>query len=264
MAYKTLITEESQGILKITLNRPESYNALNQELVDELLNEFLRASQSEEVRAILLTGAGKAFCSGGDVKSFFKAFGDESAPFLFHHLPTRLHDMILTMKQLDKPILAAVNGAAVGAGFSLAAAADILIASESAYFSLGYLKIGLSPDGSSTYFLPRILGPQKTFELLMFSEKMSATEAKDLNLVSKVFSDSTFEKESFHFAKKLAELPTQAVAVGKKLILQTFENSLEAQLNLETQGVKKTAFTQDFFEGVSAFVEKRTPEFKGK
>lgn len=264
MSYQTLITEESNGLLKITLNRPESYNALNTKMIQELLDLFIRTEKNSSCRAILLTGKGKAFCSGGDVKSFFQAFGNEEAETLFHHMPTQLHDMILVMKQLNKPILAAVNGASVGAGFSLAAAADLIVATESAYFSLGYLKIGLSPDGSSTFFLPRVLGPHKAFELLTLGEKLTPAEAKNLGLVAKVFSDSNFETESLQLAYRLAELPTQAVAVGKKLIFNSFENSIEAQLNLETQGVKKTAFSQDFFEGVSAFVEKRSPQFKGE
>jgi len=129
---------------------------------------------------------------------------------------------------------------------------------------LGYLKIGLSPDGSSTFFLPRILGTHKTFELLALGEKLNPSEAKELGLVSKVFSESNFEAESLSLGKKLAELPTQAIGVAKQLIFNSFDRSIETQLNLETQGVKQTAFTQDFFEGVSAFVEKRSPNFKGE
>ena len=264
MSHQTILTEESEGLLKITLNRPEAYNAINIQMMEELRTVLLQAERSKTCRAILLTGAEKAFCSGGDVKFFYENVKKKDSDFMFHRLVSTLHDMILVMKQLDKPVVAAINGPAVGAGFSLAAAADLLVATESAYFSLGYLKIGLSPDGSSTFFLPRIFGTHKTFELLALGEKLSATEAKNLGLVAKVFSDSSFEEESLKLAKRLSQLPTKAVGVGKQLIFNSLDHPIETQLNLETQGVKQTAFSQDFFEGISAFVEKRSPNFKGE
>src|SRR4030095_6142630 len=147
MSFETLLVEESEGLLKIRLNRPESYNALNTKMIEELHEAFLGAERNRSLRAVLLTGQGKAFCSGGDVKSFFTAFQTQVADSLFHHIPTKLHDMMLTMKQMDKPSLDAINGPAVGAVFSIATACDLLVAAESAYFSLAYLKIGLSPGG---------------------------------------------------------------------------------------------------------------------
>ncbi len=264
MSLETLKVEESQGLLKICLNRPESYNAINRKMIEELHDQFLEAERNSSLRAILLTGAGKAFCSGGDVKSFFKAFQDQEAASMFHRMPTNLHDMMLTMRNLKKPILGAINGPAVGAGFSLAVCCDLLVAAESAYFNLAYLKIGLSPDGGSTYFLPRALGIHKTFELLTMGNKVSANEAKSLGFVSQVFPDSTFISEATWVAEKLAELPTRAVGVGKRLISQSLNTTMETQLSHETEGVKETAFSQDFFEGVNAFVEKREPKFKGE
>jgi 2-(1,2-epoxy-1,2-dihydrophenyl)acetyl-CoA isomerase len=264
MSFETIIVEETEGLLKIRLNRPDSYNAINLKMIDELHEVFLGAEKNSSIRAVFLTGVGKAFCSGGDVKGFFQAFQNQVAQSLFHHMPTRLHDMMLTMKQLDKPILGAINGPAVGAGFSIAAACDLLVAAESAYFSLAYLKIGLSPDGGSTFFLPRSLGAHKTFELLTLGERVKAAEAKTLGLVAKVFPDASFETEALEVARHLASLPTQAVAVGKRLIFESLNHPIEAQLNRETQGVKQTAFSQDFFEGVSAFVQKRPPQFKGE
>jgi len=264
MSYETLLVEESQGLLKIRLNRPESYNAINTKMIEELHEAFLGAERNRSLRAVLLTGQGKAFCSGGDVKNFFTAFQTQVAESLFHHMPTRLHDMMLTMKQLDKPILGAINGPAVGAGFSIAAACDLLVATESAYFSLAYLKIGLSPDGGSTYFLPRSLGTHKTYELLCFGDRLSAQDAKGLGLVAQVFPDASFQEESMKVLKRLGDLPTRAAAVGKKLIFESFNHSIETQLNRETQGVKQTAFGKDFFEGVSSFVQKKSPEFTGE
>ncbi len=264
MTYETLITEEKNALLKITLNRPESYNALNHKMIQELHEVLLSAERNSSLRAILLTGAGKAFCSGGDVKSFFDGFQGGNPASMFHHMPTQLHDMMLTMKQLEKPILGAINGPSVGAGFSIASACDLLVAAESAYFSLAYLKIGLSPDGGSTFFLPRILGTHKTFELLALGERMSPQQAKEAGLVARVFPDATFRTESEKLAQELAELPTQAVAVGKRLIFESSNRSMETQLNLETQGVKRTASSKDFFEGVSAFVQKRPVKFCGE
>ncbi len=264
MKYETLLLEEKNQILHIRLNRPEAFNALNFKMIEELHEVLLHAETRSELRVVLMSGEGKAFCSGGDVKSFYDAFRNKTASDLFHHMPTRLHDMVLTMKNLDKPVLAAVNGAAVGAGFSLAIAADLLIAAESAYFMLGYLKIGLSPDGSSTVFLPKSVGVHKAFELLTLGEKLSAVEAKNLGFVAKVFPDATFKEEVQKLAQHFAALPTQAVAMAKKLIFEGVNTPAEVQLNKETQGVKKIACTQDFFEGVSAFVEKRPPKFTGK
>jgi Enoyl-CoA hydratase/carnithine racemase len=216
------------------------------------------------VRAVVLTGEGPAFCAGGDVKGFHEALTRGGAGEMFHGMPTVLHDMILLMKLVPQPVLAAVNGPAVGAGFSLAAAADLLIASTQAYFSLGYLKIGLSPDGGSTFFLPRILGIHKTFELLCSNDRLSPADAKQMGLVAQVVPAEEFAKKTEDYARGLAALPTRAVGEGKRLIVNSLDTPLEVQLNRETLGVKKISQTADFLEGVTAFVEKRKPQFKGK
>lgn len=264
MAYETIKTEEKDGVLTVRLDRPESFNALSHQMIQELHEVFRDLERNSSVRAVMLTGEGPAFCAGGDVKGFHEALNEGGASAMFHGMPTVLHDMILLMKLAPQPVLAAVNGPAVGAGFSLAAAADLMVVSEQAYFSLGYLKIGLSPDGGSTFFLPRILGVQKTFELLCSNERLSPAEAKQWGLAAQVFPAAEFRERAWQFALGLAALPTRAVAEGKRLISESLNTSLETQLSRETMGVKKISQSEDFLEGVTAFVEKRKPQFKGK
>lgn len=264
MSQKTVLTQLHHSILKITLNRPESFNALSMSLIEELHSALLQAEQDSAVRTILLTGAGKAFCSGGDVKFFSTALSEKKGSDVFHKMPTELHDLVLTLKNLKVPVIGAINGPAVGAGFSLAVACDLLVASENAYFSLGYLNVGLSPDGGSTFFLPRMLGAQKTFELLALGEKLTAEQAKELGFVAKVFLPENFISEAEALATTLAELPTQAVGVAKQLIFGSLSRTIESQLKMETEGVKRISATDDFAEGVAAFVEKRSPRFLGK
>lgn len=263
MSYQTLQTELQENILKITLHRPESFNALNFQMMEDLQKVLLTEAKAPEVRAVLLTGSGKAFCSGGDIKNFQEALNSGAALPFFHRMVGCLQDMVLLVKQLAVPVIAAVNGPAVGAGFSLAAMADLLLASPKAYFALGYLKVGLSPDGGATFFLPRILGTHKTFELLALNEKLSVEEAKQSGLVAKIFSEKDFENESFKIAKILASLPPQAVKMGKRLIFQSLNTPIEVQLNQELLGIEVTSLTKDFVEGVNAFVEKREPRFQG-
>ncbi len=260
-----LLVEKQNSILRITLNRPESFNALNFYMLTALQNAFILAEEDPTVRVIVLTGAGKAFCAGGDVKFFSQIMNqnDEEKRISLYQMPTQLHEMALRVKRVKKPVICAVNGPAVGAGFALASLGDLILASSSAYFNLAYLNIGLSPDGSTTFSLPKILGTHKTFSLLATGKNLGAEEARNLGLVTEVFEDAEFEAKTLEFAEKIAALPTQALIRAKRLIFEGTTNGFETQLNWETEAVRETALTKDFLEGVTAFVEKRKPEFKG-
>lgn len=265
MACENLIVEErDEGLLSVALNRPGSLNAFTREMLGELRDVFLDAGSRSACRAVLLSGQGRAFCAGADLKSFANDLTSPADAHLDYKTPALLHETLAVMMRLSKPILAAVNGPAVGAGFPLAAAADLIVAAESAYFALGYLQIGLSPDGSSTFRLPRTLGAHKTFELLALGERLSAADANSLGLVARVFPDDRFRQEAEQLALRLCRLPTRAVGVGKTLILRSFEHSMETQLDRETHGVMDTVHQHDFREGVHAFVEKRIPMFTGQ
>ena len=265
MSYENLVVEDrGEGLLRVEMNRPQSLNALTREMFGELRDVFLDAGSRSSCRAVLLSGRGRAFCAGADVKGFARDQTSPAEAHLHYKTPTQLHEMLAVMMRIPKPILAAVHGPAVGAGFPLAAAADLLVAAESAYFALGYLGIGLSPDGGSTFRLPRTLGSHKTFELLVLGERLSASDAQSLGLVARVFPDESFRQDAEQIALRLCQLPTRAVAVGKSLILRSFEHSLETQLERETQGVMDTVHSRDFREGVGSFVEKRRPSFTGE
>ena len=263
MPLETLTVEDRGAVRWIRMNRPQVYNALNPQMMEDLLNVTIESSMDEDIRVVVLTGSGKAFSSGGDVKAFGEglAKGDRT---LFYKLPTRLHQWVIALKKMNKPVVAAVNGPAVGAGLSIMLACDLVLMKQSAYFNYSYLKIGLSPDGGSTFFLPRLIGPNKAMELLLFRENVSAEEGKKMGLVAKVFPDETFEEDVTKVADLLAAGPTAAIAVAKRLLSESFDNSIETQLEKETEGIVKVVQTADFFEGVSAFNEKRPPNYKGQ
>ena len=255
--------EDNFGVLELRLDRPKVLNALDRGSLDGLRHAFTVEARKSACRAVMLTGEGRAFCAGADVRGFAGGLMDPHAAAAELPLPILLHEMLLSIRRTPKPVLAAVNGPAVGAGFPLAAAADLIVAAESAYFSLGYLGIGLSPDGGSTHLLPRTLGPHKTIELMTLGGRLAARDALAAGLVARVFPDDRFYEEATEVARQLARLPTQAFSVGKELVQQTFERPVEAQLEHETRGVMTTSRSRDFAEGVRAFVEKREPRFEG-
>lgn len=259
--YKTLMTRTENKVLHLTLNRPDSLNAIDLDMMEELTRVFYMADMDDDIRAVLLSGAGRAFCAGGDVKAFSVALANPESGF--RGLAEKLHQGIVAMRRLKKPIIAAINGSAAGAGMSLAMACDILCASEEAYFSTAYSKIGLSPDGSSTFFLPRALGPHQAMYYFLTAEKIPAAQAHALGLVQRLYKDKELYPEATAFAENLAKGPTLCFAKTKHLINQTYYTPLESQLAEESACVFQTATSQDFFEGVMAFVEKRKPEFNG-
>jgi 2-(1,2-epoxy-1,2-dihydrophenyl)acetyl-CoA isomerase len=243
----------------ISLNRPEAYNALDITLLKQLTLALELASKPT-IRAVLLRGEGKAFCSGGDIKSFKQEL---EKGFISLEMPQLLHRCITQIRELAKPVIASVQGACAGAGMSLALACDLTIAAEDTYFTLAYSNLGLSADGGSTYFLPRLLGIKKALELYFLSPRINAEEALSLGLINQIIPNLDLENYSISFAKKLALGPTLAFAKTKALINKSSEHNLNTQLDLETLGVAEISKTQDFKEGVNAFNEKRMPRFLG-
>ena len=256
----TILLEIKNGVAFITLNRPEKFNAFNREMALLLQQKFDEAAANDEVRAIYLTGNGKAFCAGQDLG---EVTGENPATFdkilLEHYNP-----IIRRIRNIAKPVVCAVNGVAAGAGANIAICCDIVVATENASFVQAFSKIGLIPDCGGTYFLPRLIGFQKATAIMMLGDKVSATEAERLGMIYKYFSADAFTDESVKIAETLAQLPTKAFEFTKQALNESMSNNLEAQLQLEDKLQFKAAHTEDYREGVAAFLEKRTPTFKGQ
>ncbi|WP_207430270.1 enoyl-CoA hydratase-related protein [Sabulibacter ruber] len=248
------------GVATITLNRPSVYNSFNREMALALQDCLRECQQNDEVRAVLLTGAGKAFCAGQDLA---EASGPESLE-ISQIVVQHYNPIVLLIRELQKPVVAAVNGVAAGAGANLALACDIVVAKESASFIQAFSKIGLIPDSAGTFFLPRLIGLQRATALMMTGEKVSAPEAATMGMIYKALSDESFDAEVTQLVQKLAQMPTKGFAYTKALLNQTFQNSLEEQLEQEAVYQQKAGQTADFKEGVEAFIQKRTPNFTGQ
>lgn len=258
---KSILVELKNKVAHITLNRPEKFNSFNREMALLLQQELKKCAEKKEIRAILVTGNGKAFCAGQDLQEVtapklnpgFKAILEE------HYNP-----IIKLIRTTPKPIVAAVNGVAAGAGANIALACDIVIASKNASFIQAFTKIGLIPDSAGTFFLPRLIGFQKASALALLGDKVSAEEAEKLGMIYKYFSAENFEAEAIQLVEKLANMPTKALALTKDALNQSLTNTLEEQLTLESKYQIEAASSADYKEGVNAFMEKRKPEFKGK
>lgn len=254
-----LYTQEG-GIATITLNRPSVFNSFNHEMIKSLQHHLDVAAQDVSVRAVVLTGTGKAFCAGQDLGEVL-----EEKEIDFNKIVQENYNpLVLKIRNMDKPVLAAVNGVAAGAGANLALACDIVVAKESANFIQAFSKIGLIPDCGGTYFLPRLVGMQRASAMMLLADKVSAAQAKEIGMIYEFFADDAFETEVAKIADKLANLPTKGLAYTKKLLNQTFQNSIEDQLNQEGIYQNKAGNTSDYQEGVAAFIEKRNPVFKGE
>jgi 2-(1,2-epoxy-1,2-dihydrophenyl)acetyl-CoA isomerase len=265
MEAKMLQLEIKERVARIVLNRPETYNALDRTMVDELWQALESLGRDPGVRAVILTGAGKAFCSGGDVGAM-EAFIEEGVhppSVMFQDFVRRLHGIIVEIRRMPKPVIGAVNGVAAGGGFSLALACDLIIASDAARFTLAYTRLGVPPDGGSTFFLPRLLGPARAAELIYLNPLLSARDALEWGLVTEVVAAEDLHGKSLEMAKDLARGPTQTYAMVKSLLNGTWNNTLETQLEEERRHIMAASLMDDFKEGVAAFQAKRPPQFKG-
>ena len=262
MSYETISTELESGVLTITLDRPESYNACNEALTSELRKALRTAERSSEVRAILLTGAGKAFCSGQDLKEAPQP-GEGSRRSLQDSLERRYNPIIRKLRTMPKPVITAINGVAAGAGCSLALAGDMRIISTRGYLLQAFVNIGLVPDSGSTQFLVSTVGYARAFEIVSLGEKISAEEALQLGLVNRVVEPEELISEATNLARKYASGPTKAYGYIKKMLDRAEHTSLEANLAYEVYMQEAAGRTDDYREGVASFVEKRPAEFKG-
>jgi 2-(1,2-epoxy-1,2-dihydrophenyl)acetyl-CoA isomerase len=261
MHFENLIFEVKDGLARLTLNRPKAANSLNVDLVRELLEVATICAEDSKIRAVLLTGAGRFFSAGGDLKNF--AAAEDQVPKMVSETADTLHAAIAKFARMNAPIVAAVNGPAAGAGMSLACMTDIALAAESAFFTMAYTAAGLSPDGSSTYFLPRIVGIRRARELMLTNRRLSAAEALELGIVERVVPDDDLMAEAEKVARALANGPTLAFGAVKKLLLASQNAHLEDQMDAETNAITSMTRTSDGREGVAAFREKRMPNYKG-
>jgi len=261
MNGKELIHAVKDHVATITMNRPERSNALTIRMIENLLEMVSACEEDREVRVLVLTGAGRAFCAGGDVE-----FAEhlETVSQHLRRLLASFHIAISRMNRMSKPVIAAVNGVAAGAGMSLAMACDMAVAADSARFTMAYSKIGATPDGSSTYFLPRLVGVRRALELTYTNRVLTAREAEAWGLVNRVVPDAELPATVNALAAELAAGPTLALGRAKRLFLMSGHESLETQMENETQLIALSSKTADFREGIAAFAEKRQPIFRGE
>jgi 2-(1,2-epoxy-1,2-dihydrophenyl)acetyl-CoA isomerase len=254
-----VLFEIKNSVAYITLNRPEKYNAFNREMALEVQERLDQCEKNISVRCVLITGSGKAFSAGQDLAEVV----DPDGPGMEMILSEHYNPIISAIRKLNKPVLAVVNGVAAGAGANIALACDVVIAGESASFIQAFSKIGLIPDSGGTYFLPRLIGFQKASAIMMLGDKIKAEEAERIGMIYKFFSDEKVEAEAEKLAQTLAQLPTKALAFTKQALNLSLEQNLEQQLKIEDVLQQKAASTNDFGEGVAAFLAKRKPDFKG-
>jgi 2-(1,2-epoxy-1,2-dihydrophenyl)acetyl-CoA isomerase len=265
MSLDTVNVEFDDGAATIELNRPEALNAWNGQLGEDLLAALASVGQDEAVRAVRITGAGRAFSSGADLRDIS---GDdltpEGRPNLYGALTERYHPIMHAIREMGKPVVAAVHGGAVGIGCSLALCCDLVVAAESAYFLLAFVNIGLVPDGGSSLFVPARVGMARAAEMAMLGERVSASQGLGWGLVNQVFADDDFARESAALVKRLAAGPTRSYAASKRLLNEQMYSGMAAQLELEATLQQDMAGSDDFVEGVSAFLTKRPARFEGR
>lgn len=256
----SILYKVEQQVAYITLNRPEKYNSFNREMALAMQQYLDEAAKDEAVRCICITGAGKGFCAGQDLAEVENLDEIDFRKIVSEHY----NPLVVKLRTLEKPVIAAVNGVAAGAGANIALACDIVVAKQSASFIQAFVNIGLIPDSGGTFMLPRLVGAQRAMALAMTGDKVSADDAVAMGMIYKSFGDEDFEQEMRKLAEKLAQMPTKGIALTKKLLNQAFENTLEQQLEQEMMLQVTAGDSYDFKEGVNAFLQKRKPVFKGK
>lgn len=259
MSFQFITQSTDQGVSVITLNRPEVLNAFNRRMAVEVQTALGAAAKDDSVRAVLLTGAGRAFCAGQDLGEAMHANLD-----LGEIVRTSYNPIVLGIRELEKPVVCAVNGIAAGAGANLALACDIVIASEDASFVQSFSKIGLVPDTSGTFFLPRLVGPARATALMFMAEKVAASQALAWGMIYQVVPPTVLMESAMSIAKQLAQMPTRGLALTKKALNASMANDLQAQLALEEECQRQAGRTEDYAEGVKAFLEKRKPIYTGR
>lgn len=261
-----LLVEKKNGIATLVMNRPESRNALSIEMRQKLFDVMTDIETDDSVRCVVIKGAGEHFMAGGDLKAFkdiVKLPADERRK-TFEARIHGLHPTMFTMRRMQKPIIASVQGAAAGFGLSLAMACDMVIAADNAFFTLAYINIATTPDGSGSYSLAQMVGLKKAMEIAMLGDRFDAEEAKRLGLVNFVVPTANIDEETDKLATRLANGPTVAYGRTKQLMHASLQNSMETQLAMEAESFAACAATEDWAEGITAFAEKRKPVFKGK
>jgi 2-(1,2-epoxy-1,2-dihydrophenyl)acetyl-CoA isomerase len=260
-----ILVDKAAGVATITFNRPHVRNAIDQDKIWMLQEALARLEQDQEVRAIVLTGAGDNFLAGGDIKFFERSLDWTRAErrAQFEAVVNRINPVMLTLRRMPQPVIASVRGAVAGWGISLVMASDLAIAADDAKFTFAYSLLGACPEGSGSYFLPRTIGMKKAMELALLSERLDANGALVLGIVNKVVPTADLGEATRELATRLAAGPTHAYGVTKRLLNRTFSNTLETQLQAEAEGFADCAATGDFEEGVRAFLERRKPVFSG-
>lgn len=262
MPFETIDLTVRDNVAYLTFNRPEAANSIDVDFARDLMYAALQCDEDPAVRAVVLSGAGRMFCGGGDLKTFATKGAD--LPHYLKEVTTYLHAAVSRLTRMDAPVIAAVHGSAAGAGMSLACAADIVLAAEGAKFTMAYTRAGLTPDGSSTYFLSRIVGLRRALELTLTNRVLSAAEAVALGIATRVVPETQLRDAARTLATSFAAGPTQAFGASKRLLHAGWTGTLETQMELETRAIADVARGPDAHEGIAAFVEKRQAKFIGR
>lgn len=263
MTYQTISLGIEDGLATLTLNRPEAANAVNSTMASELRRAAISLAHDRRVRAVLLTAVGKVFCGGGDLAAFSQQ-DPERLPSFIDDLTVDLHAAVSRLAKMDAPLVAAVSGSAGGAGMSLVAACDLVVAGRSAKFTMGYTRAGLVPDGTSSFFLARVVGLRRAMDLVLTNRVLSADEAESWGLVNRVVADEELQSTAKALAQQLAAGPTRALGLAKRVLLEGANSALEAAMERESGAIATAAGTRDAREGIDAFLNKRAAAFEGR